>query len=326
VSDLKNIIAFDGGGTKTRCIIGNASGNILADCLGGPSNHQMIGKDDTKKILRELLADALQSSGLDKKDIAYAYLGLAGADLKPDFQLLNGICAELFGDIPFEVANDTWIIMRSGLKDSWGAVSVCGTGSNAGAVHPDGERTILRALGYPLGGYGGGGDMAVEALHHGFRSDEQTGPYSLLEKELPKLFNLKDMDDLLNNLYPVEKISFDDYRKIPPLVFDLALSGDSVSQEILIKMGRIQGEMVAGMIKKLDMGDLEVPVVLGGSIFKGSCTLFIDALEREIRKTAPKAYMSFPDLPPVAGALLSGFDNLGLKLTDTAYAILKRNF
>lgn len=322
---MKKIIAFDGGGTKTRCVVCESSGKVLADITAGPSNHQMIGKQETREILSLLFDKAIQVSHIEKEDLDYVYLGLAGADLEEDFKLLNEICEDVFSPLPYEVTNDAWIIMRSGLRSSWGAVSICGTGSNAAAVHPNGDKTILRSLGYHLGGYGGGGDMAIEALHHAFRSDEHTGPYSRLEDEIPKLMNKTSMTELVPMLYPTDKLSFEDYRQIPPLVFRLASEGDSVSKNILIEMGKVQGQMVAGIIKKLKMNTLKVPVVLGGSIFKGTCSLFIDTLEKEIKDVAPDAYLIQPTAPPILGAVLSGFDQLNTELDDLSYDNLINN-
>ena len=61
---------------------------------------------------------------------------------------------------------------------------------------------ILRALNYHLGGGGGGGDIAYDALHYAFRSNEKTYKHTALARELPILFGYENADDLLNNLYP----------------------------------------------------------------------------------------------------------------------------
>ncbi len=322
---MKNVIAFDGGGTKTRGVISDTSGKILADCLGPPSNNHTSGSDETKKVLNALFNKCLAEAGLSTSEISIAFLGLAGLDLPSDFKLLHNICKEIFNDVPFKAVNDAWIIMRSGLSTHWGAVSIYGTGANAAAIHPNGTKSILRALSYQLGGYGGGGDIANEALHHAFRSQEQTGQYSLLEAELPKLLSVNNMDDLATHLFPENRLSFENFRKIPPLVFKLAQKGDSVCKNILQKMGKIQGEMVSGVIKKLHMEALAVPVVLGGSVFNNSFPVFIDSMKKEINKTAPNAYFIVPELPPVAGALLASFDTLDITISDDIYNALKVN-
>ncbi len=322
---MKNVIAFDGGGTKTRGVISDTSGKILADCLGPPSNNHTSGPDETKNVLNTLFCKCLAEAGLSANEVSMAVLGLAGLDLPSDFKLLNNICKKIFHDLPFKIVNDAWIIMRSGLSAHWGAVSIYGTGANAAAIHPDGTKNILRALSYQLGGYGGGGDIANEALHHAFRSQERTGQYSLLEVELPELLSVNNLDDLATYLFPENKLSFEDFRRIPPLVFRLAQKGDSVCKNILQQMGKVQGEMVSGVIKKLDMETMKIPVVLGGSVFNNSFPIFINSMKKEINKTAPNAYFIIPELPPVAGALLMSFDMLNITISHDVYNALKMN-
>lgn len=303
------VAAFDGGGTKTRCLIGDTHGRILSDRLGGPSNHQACGPEETKRVLEELLETGLIEAGIQKSDLTYAHLGLAGADLPEDFDMLYGYLGPLFQDIPYKIVNDAWIIMRSGMKSTWGAVCICGTGSNAGAAHPDGRQFILRSLGYSLGNYGGGGDIANEALHHAFRADEWTGPKTLLQHRLPDLLGAKDMDDLVSQFYPDSNPATQKkLKQVPPLVFELASQGDSICQDILIRMGDILGQMTAGVIKRVEMETMDIPVVLGGSIFHGRNPLLIDAFTLALHRTAPKAKLHLPLLPPAAGAYLYALD------------------
>lgn len=321
------VAAYDGGASKTRCWIGDEMGNILADCLGGPSNHQNCGPEETRRVITDLLKEALQKADLQILDISYAYLGLAGADLPSDFEMLYKLLNPVFGEVPFKIVNDAWIIMRSATTSPWGAVCICGTGSNAGAAHPDGQQAILRALSYSLGNYGGGGDITREALHYAFRADEKTGPDTLLEKYLPEVLGASDIEDLLGKFYPDQEDGiYLKMKKVPPLVFELASKGDKVCQDILIRMGEILGDMTAGVIKRLDMCSMEIPVVLGGSVFHGNSPLLIDAFTLSIHKTAPKAYMQLPTLPPVAGAYLYGLDSLKLECGSQVYKALHDHF
>ena len=143
---MKYILGFDGGGTKTCCVLGDLEGNILEVLEAGPSNYQNIGIDVTKKTLETLYTTVLKNQNLKEEDIAFAFLGLAGADLPTDFEILNGICKEIFVSIPFEVVNDAWIIMRSGTAEAYGAVSIYGTGANAGAINSKGEMYINKKV------------------------------------------------------------------------------------------------------------------------------------------------------------------------------------
>lgn len=312
---MKYIIGFDGGGSKTRCVLGDEKGNVLADCIGGPSNHQTIGIQTTKKVVKDLFDEVLSEADVSMADIEYVFLGLAGADLRKDLVLLDEMCESIFGSIRYEVVNDAWVIMRSGTRDLYGAVSICGTGANAAAVNKNGEMKILRALSYDLGGSGGGGEITADALHYAFRSNEKTFDYTLLEDELPKLFNLNSIEDLLENLYPEYKIPYKDMTKIPPLVFELASKGDWVCQKILSDKGKVQGEMLNGVLVQSGMIGSKFTVVLGGSIYKGASPEFLEAFKKTVLAKSPQAEFKFAELEPVAGAYLFGLDRLKIQVT-----------
>lgn len=323
---MKHVVGIDGGGTKTRCLVGDLQGNILGDHTLGASNHQTAGRKQARAIIEEVYKKALDQAGIKDEDIHYVFLGLAGADLPSDFRLLNKWCAGIFGDIPFQVVNDAWISMRSGLKGTWGAVSICGTGANAGACHPDGRRIILNALSYELGNYGGGGHITEKALHYAFRAHEGTSCETTLTKELPKLLGARDMGDLLSKFYPQTLISDEDLREISPLVFRLAGERDGVCQRILIEMGHVLGEMASGVIRRLGMEDMEVPVVLGGSIYRGNNPLLVDEFTTTLHTVVPGARPVIPSMPPVAGAYLSALDSLKLVPGPAVYENLESHF
>lgn len=311
---MQYVIGFDGGGSKTRAILANQQGKILADESAGPSNHQIVGLGEAKKVIHNLYKTLLNKTAINAQDINYIHLGLAGADLPDDFKKLNDMGQQIFGDTPFSIVNDAWIIFRSGLKKGHGIVSIYGTGANVAGVNKNGDRRILRALGYALGGYGGGGDMTLKAFYDAFRSNEKTGPKTRLEKEIPKLLGYKSIEELIPLIYPKNKIFEEAYGKVPPLIFKLANENDAVSISILKEHGKIQGEMIIGILKQLDIKREKCPIVIGGSIYKGSNDTFINTMLETVKVYAPNVYLIRPEVPPVYGALYAAFDTLNLEI------------
>jgi N-acetylglucosamine kinase-like BadF-type ATPase len=304
-------IGIDGGGTKTRGVLADNEGHVIRDVTLGPSNHQTIGYDACHSLLQALKEALL--SGIDEP-LSFVYLGLSGADTASDFKVLNTIVSSVFPTTPFLVENDSWCVLKSATPH-FGVVSIYGTGANAGAIDKQGHRYILRSLGYALGGYGGGGDLANEALHYAFRADEGTYLPTKLTTEIPKLAGLTNMSELLDLMYPEVSVPESFYKQLPPLLFDLADQNDVVAIEILQKMGRLQGEMICPMIIKADLAKDAFPVVLGGSVYNGSSPHFIDATMETIWKIAPLASPIRPKLPPVAGALIIALEEIHVNLT-----------
>ncbi|MGL4346314.1 MAG: BadF/BadG/BcrA/BcrD ATPase family protein [Cellulosilyticaceae bacterium] len=312
---MNYIIGIDGGGTKTRAILGDLEGHILFDATYAGSNHQHTGLDNTREVLRTLFQDILSTHQLTPDGIAHIYLGLSGADTEEDFDKLRGACQAAFGEVPFTVVNDAFIIMRSGLDSAYGAVAICGTGTNAAARNSQGKAAILRALAYELGSFGGGLDIATEGIHRAFKADERTGPQTVLTTYVPEAFGVATLEEVIPLFYPEVVASISQIGKVTPLIFEGANQRDKVCQDILLECASVVGEQTGGVILQTHMEDEAVPVVIGGSVFGGSNPLFLDQFLLSLHKVAPKAYLVIPQYPPVYGAYLSGLDLLGIAQT-----------
>jgi len=308
------IAGIDGGATKTECIIGDEKGNILSKGIGSASNYQVVGQEYAKEAIKISLESACSNAGIYLKDIDYAVLGLAGADMEEDFKILQNICKEILGDIPFEIKNDTWIALRAGSNKYWGVVTICGTGSSAAGRTKDGKEVILRNLSYEYGNIDGGYEIALTALHYAFRSEELTFNKTKLEEEIPKIFKVNNIDDLVSLLRNF-KYDRKQFNLIPPVVFKLASEGDYVCQKILIDMGHNLGMIASGVLKKLGICNLDVPIVLGGSVFlKGTNPILIDEFKTTVHSVAPKAIISKITVDPAIGAYYLALDKLNINV------------
>ncbi|ERJ11723.1 BadF/BadG/BcrA/BcrD ATPase family protein [Haloplasma contractile] len=313
---MSYVVGFDGGGTKTRVVLGDLEGNILRDLTGRGSNHQSTDVTYVETVLGGLYEDILTEANVSRTEIQYVYLGLSGADLPSDFKKLETVCSRIFYDTSYLVLNDAWLILRSGLNQSFGAVAISGTGTNSAAINKYGKRGILRALGFTLGIYGGGLDIAREGLHYAFRSDEYTYKYTSLEEKIPKLFNVNSMEEVVPLFYPKIRVERQLLGQVTRLVFESASEGDEVSQELLIKVGSYLGNQTAGVIKQVEMENEAVPVVIGGTVFKGNNPLLIDSFTTTLHRKVPRAYIVKPMFPPVYGAYLGALDELNIKQTE----------
>lgn len=301
------VLGVDGGGTKTQCHVADLKGNLIGEGFGGEANYQLCGIEIAEASIGNAIQNALEAANVTLEQITYAVFGLSGADEACDFEVLQPMCKRLVKDVPHEILNDTWIGLRSG--GDFGVVSICGTGAAHAGVSKEGQKLILRNLDFELGNRGGGGEIVSEALHYAFRSNEETYLKTGLEDVMPSLFGVETMDqvcDVMRKDWIPSQVAY----KIPIEVFRLAEEGDQVSIDIIESMGRTEGQYAAGVIKRLSMETLQVPVVLIGSLFKTDNPLLIDPYMREIHKIAPSAYKVIPDVAPVVGAVLLALDEV----------------
>lgn len=310
---MKYIAGVDGGASKTHCVIGDTEGNILAQGFSSGSNYHIAGLDAAKKAVESALSSAAGAINIRVEDLSFTVLGMASADLQSDFNVLN----EAFGTIlpreRFKVLNDTWIGLRAGIPDNWGVVSVCGTGGACAGRNRNGEEVRLRNLGYELGNFGGGGDIARMALHYAFRSNEKTGPKTALEEEIPKATGHKSLEDIIETAMAMN-INPEDIYGIPILAGRLACEGDAVCQDIFIHVGHEMGEIAAGVIKRLGMETERFKVTLIGSVLKSDCPLLLDEYTTIVHRAAPFASISVPKEPPAIGAYYLAREELDQKI------------
>src|ERR1700739_848088 len=80
---MRYILGFDGGGTKTECVLMNSADQVLARTYAGPSNPSRIGVESAVRAVEESADLALRAAGLERRAIAAIGAGLAGT-ARPD--------------------------------------------------------------------------------------------------------------------------------------------------------------------------------------------------------------------------------------------------
>lgn len=77
---MRYSLGFDGGGTKTDCVLLNAKGDVIGKGRGGPANPLRSGGFEAAfSSLRGAAAEALAAANLRPPDITGVCAGLAGA-------------------------------------------------------------------------------------------------------------------------------------------------------------------------------------------------------------------------------------------------------
>lgn len=303
------VLGVDVGGTKTHAAVADEAGMILGEGFGGQGNHQTCGIETASASIKKAMTDAISKAGLKKADIAYAALGVSGADGPEDFEILIPAVEKIMGEIPFKLVHDSWIGLRAGTEDYVGVVSICGTGAGHSGRNCDGQELTLRNLDYLTGNMGGGYEVMEKALHYAFRSEEGTYDKSSLEILIPEIMGVKDMSGVCD-IIRREAMTAEHEYQIPIATFKAAREGDKVAQEIIRNMGYEEGRYAAAVLKRLDMCDAEVPAVLIGSLFRTGEPLLIDAYMEAVHTAAPKVYAKILDEAPVIGAVRLAIDCL----------------
>jgi len=313
------ILGIDQGGTGTRAAVCDLEGNLLGFGTSYGGQHTFQGMEFAMGGVREASQEAMRQAGVIAKDITCIYGGLTGVDFPEEYTLVaDGIrsldlCTNIY------TTNDTIIALRGGTEKPYGAVIIAGTGGNCAIRTPEGvEFTYHYYHDIDLQGGSAIGQRAVNAILRAQTFREQ--PTSLTGRILQK-YQVQTTDDFLRGMTRLE-FSWDSFKELCPIVFEEAYAGDEVAAKILRSFGEGCAEMVTAGLKHFQMTDLEVEVVLSGSVFKGVGSILIDTLNTAIHKVAPKARLVNARYEPVVGAVLLGLEKLGLAIDTSLKANL----
>jgi N-acetylglucosamine kinase-like BadF-type ATPase len=311
------VVGVDGGTTKTIALVANNEGRILSSARGGGSN--WIGEDVTipMTVVADTVRSALQPLGLSGQDISMGVFTLAGADWPEDHTRREMFLGQAGIVQQLKVKNDSFGGLRAGLSKPYGMVLAAGTGMNAATITPDGQEW---AYGY-YETYGGAGSVSRDAFEAVLRAEDGRGQPTVLTRMILERLNFPTVEAMLR-AHVLGKIEHGRYHTLCPLVFEAAITGDSVAVEIIIRQGRGLAEYATAMVRRFHMHGLDFEVVLAGSVFKGVGPLLIDTITQEVHREAPGAQIVRSRFEPVIGSVLLAYDALKIPVTGQMYTNL----
>lgn len=321
---MKYFAGLDAGGTKTFCLVADETGTVHGFGRGGTGNYEYYGVEPAARENRAALEGALAEAGLTISGLAGIGMGVAGADLPEDYEMLEReLYTPLLGSLPRVFRNDSMAGLRGGTKRPYGIVIACGTGCVCAGKSPDGNETRVGGLGEEFGDKASGSSIGQEGLRLVWRARDGIIPPTKLTDLFVARGGCRDVEDLFLRMYRRE-LGYKDLEPMSKLVFDAAFEGDEAACQLLEEHGRYLGHMVNAVARHLDMCQSEFEVVMAGSVFKGRSPVLIDAMRTIIHQTSPMASLTMPIFEPVVGALLLGME-LELDITDEIYQNLEHH-
>jgi N-acetylglucosamine kinase-like BadF-type ATPase len=142
---VRYILGFDGGGTKTECVLVSLAGHVVARSVGGPSNSSRIGVEAAVDNVVATSDAALREARCTRSDVESIGAGLAGTtDAKRREQVRAGLLAA-FPGARLMIMTDLEAALAAA-PDGPAIVLVAGTGS--AAIGRNGQTDLARAGGY----------------------------------------------------------------------------------------------------------------------------------------------------------------------------------
>ena len=264
--DTKNmmrILGVDGGGSKTRVVVWDEAGGVLAVASGESSNLQSLGYELATRHLDETIGRALEEAKVRKAD--GACLGLAGVDREADRARMQAWAETRGYASKVQVVHDPELILAAGTPEGDGVALVCGTGSVAVARDRAGRRIRAGGWGHLVGDEGSGYAIAAEALRIAAQTaDGRARAGALLAAILRRITGSdEDADAIIPFLYG-EGASPKRVASLADVVLDLAERGEKYSAGIVSGQARAAATLVDALCGRLAC---DAPhIAMGGSL------------------------------------------------------------
>ncbi|MFH1446633.1 MAG: BadF/BadG/BcrA/BcrD ATPase family protein, partial [Chloroflexota bacterium] len=296
----KCFLGVDTGGSKTHALVAGLNGEALGFGRAGSGNYESVSYDGVTQAIGDAVDEALLMAGLEKDALCAAGFGIAGYDWPSERQPTVQVIQTLGLNCPFELVNDAVIGLLAGASREWGLVVNAGSGNNVRGVDREGREGRITGEGLMFGEFGGAGELVMKALHGVSHEWTKRGPETALTSAFIQLVGAKNIEDLLEGL-SIAKYELN--SQAAQLVFQIAVQGDEVAQEVIAWSARELGQSAVGVIRQLNLEKETFEVIMVGSLFIGG-ELFIKPLRETIQAEAPGAQLVRLEVPPVVGAVL----------------------
>lgn len=225
-------IGVDGGGTKTECILLDASGNIVARHLAPGCNPSVAGPEQARLIITDALCQLVQSAiGNRPSAIQHTHIYAAG-----NRAWWQETAASLTGFGQVFTADDSWPVLELATHGKPGLVLHGGTGSFVAARAPDGSVHYAGGIGWRFGDPGSGYDLGRRAIGRALLELQGWAPASRLGPTVRDHTQLVDPDAAaITRFFYYHAEPNRQIAALAPAILRLAAEGDHTAHQLVVE-------------------------------------------------------------------------------------------
>ena len=301
------LLGVDGGNTKTIAVVVTGEGAVLGTGRAGCGDiHNARGPEAAVTEIARAVGAALAEAGTGAGDLAAAAFSLAGADWPEDFDYLRRELRVRLGLLEDpEIVNDAVGGLRSGTDDMVGVSVVIGTYSALAGRNAAGELFHFGFWPDSTGAHGLGSHALAAIWRHMLGLGPET---TLLGRALDR-WDCESAEDLLHALTRIGGPDESEAGRFADAVLDEAEAGDEVALEIVETVAGRMGDYARVCAARTGQDGAPFPLVLCGSVLRHPSPLLRSVLVSRV----PDGEPVYPDVEPVAGAVLLAADRVGAR-------------
>jgi glucosamine kinase len=298
---MRFVLGFDGGGTKTECVLMDEAGEVRAQGRSGPSNPMRVGFGGAFAAVCEAGQIAMQNGKRLPDEIHAVCAGLAGLAQPESQRKMARLLTEEYPGKVIHVCTDLDLTLEA-TGNRRAIVLIAGTGS--GAVGRDLGGQVLRVGGHGplLGDEGSAYDVGRRAAIAALREYDRGMPDSALAARILSELGIANWEDFHLRVYSAPDEVF---PRIFPIVTAAAEEGNSEARSLLQDAAVELARLVADLAERLQLKSEKFLLVKNGGMV-GRSAYFDKLLDERLHLAAPHAEFGSPVMTAAeAGARLA---------------------
>jgi glucosamine kinase len=312
-------LGIDGGGTKTRCVLGDET-TVLATAMSGGSNIIRLGETQAREAVHAAIRQVCASAKISPDQISAICIGAAGAARPEIAAKVRSVVAELISkksQTKIDVVGDTEIALEAAFGAGPGVIAIAGTGSIVYGRDNKGRTVRAGGWGFAVSDEGSGhwiGRNAISAIlsaHDSAHDSAQDsahdqGRETALTAMIFAAWKVSSIDELVQQANSTPP---PDFPRLFPIVLRADEEGDPIARGLLADAGVKLSNLAAIVIRRLTARTSQdslavgmLPVAMTGSVFRQSAVVR-QVFHDKLRTSFPGVDVRQELADPVEGAL-----------------------
>jgi glucosamine kinase len=298
-AEASYFLGFDGGGTKTDCVLADAEGRVVARASAGPSNPLRTGYTRAWFSLSDAADSVLKQEKIHSGHISGICAGLGGAGRPGVARRVTTFFERGYPNARVRVTTDLETALEAAFGAAEGIILLAGTGSAAFGRDANGRTARTGGRGPWFSDEGSTFDIGRRAIQAIALAQEHRGPATALSSRIFAFHQCRDWDQLGEQ---ITKSPDSVFPKTFPLVAELAEEGDAVARGILSAAAAALAELAVCVASELGWRDRDVPIAkVGGAV--GRSKYFDAQVDAELKKLIPRVHLVPVAISPAEAAV-----------------------
>jgi N-acetylglucosamine kinase-like BadF-type ATPase len=291
------VLGFDGGGTKTECVLFDSQKQIRATTRSGPSNPFRIGHEAATVALTEAAQSAAREAGIEVREIAALCAGLAGVGSAQSHEEMQRQIANAFPAAKIRLITDLELALEA-IPQPAAIVLVAGTGSSALGRDAHGHTARCGGHGPLLSDQGSAYDVGRQAVAAAVLDRDRAGSDAPFGAEILRHLKFSNWTELRDR---ARSAADEVFPRVFPVVAQAAEAGDARARSLLSKAAQDIAVLADSLVHRLNLRDSAIYIAKTGGMISAS-KFFDTQLDSQLEKIAPRATIGLLPVAPAEAA------------------------